>query len=387
MGCGQVVRQRTLDPPSLVRIQAPQFVCRGVRTSALFFLRKMTLSTVLLAAGHGTRMNSKRQKVLHEVGGKPMLLHGFEAAETVADLKPVVVVGAGESGARQLLGQRAQYAVQEKRLGTGHATLMARPLLESRADQVLVTYGDMPLLQAQTLRRLADKQKDEGAVIAMLSVRGDPQSSFGRVLRGEDGRVVEIVEVAQARRRPDAERLLAIGELNAGVYCFDASWMWTRLTELPVRKARSGEEYYLTDMVALAAEEGRRVEAIVAEDADECLGAGTRLELASVERALRRRINRRWLEAGVTLIDPRTTYIDDGVRIGQDTVIWPNTYLQGHTIVGEDCVLGPNTIVRDATIGDGCRAEQAFLEGVTLESGTTAPPMSRLKGQASGTRS
>lgn len=347
----------------------------------------MTLSTVLLAAGHGTRMNSKRQKVLHEVGGKPMLLHGFEAAETVADLKPVVVVGAGESGARQLLGQRAQYAVQEKRLGTGHATLMARPLLENRADQVLVTYGDMPLLQAQTLRRLADKQKDGGAVIAMLSVRGDRQSSFGRVLRGEDGRVVEIVEVAQARRRPDAERLLAIGELNAGVYCFDASWMWTRLTELPVRKARSGEEYYLTDMVALAVEEGRRVEAIVAEDADECLGAGTRLELASVERALRRRINRRWLEAGVTLIDPRTTYIDDGVRIGQDTVIWPNTYLQGHTIVGEDCVLGPNTIVRDATIGDGCRAEQAFLEGVTLEPGTTAPPMSRLKGQASGTRS
>ena len=368
-----------MDPPSLVRIQAPQFVCRGVRTSALFFLRKMKLSIVLLAAGHGTRMNSKRQKVLHEVGGKPMLLHSFEAAEAVADLKPVVVVGAGESGARQLLGQRAKYAVQEERLGTGHATLMARPLLESRADQVLVTYGDMPLLRAQTLRRLAQRQKDEDAAIAMLSVRGDPNTSFGRVLRGEEGRVAEIVEVAQAKRRPDAERLLAIRELNAGVYCFDASWMWPRLRNLPVRQARSGQEYYLTDMVAMAVEEGKPVEALVAEDADECLGAGTRQELAEVERALRRRINRRWLEAGVTLIDPRTTYIDDGVRIGQDTVIWPNTYLQGQTVVGEDCVLGPNTIVRDATLGDGCHAEQVVLDGVTLAAGTTTPPLSHLK--------
>ena len=339
----------------------------------------MTLAIILLAAGHGTRMNSQRQKVLHEVGGKPMVLHPFEAAEAVADLKPVLVVGEAEHGVQQLLGDRARYVVQEERLGTGHATLVVRDALDGRADQVLVTYGDMPLLQKQTMAHLAQRQAETGAAILMLTVMGDPDSSFGRVLRDGDGRVAEIVEVAQARLRDDGDAILDIRELNAGVYCFEAGWLWQNLPDLPLREARSGPEYYLTDMVALAVAQGRGVEAVVAADPDEGLGAGTRAELAEVERALRKRVNRRWLEDGVTLIDPRATYIDPDVQIGQDTVIWPNSYLQGKTIVGADCVIGPNAILRDATVGDGCRVEQAVLENVTIADGQVVVPGSYVK--------
>lgn len=341
----------------------------------------MTLAIILLAAGHGTRMNSQRQKVLHEVGGKPMVLHPFEAAELVADLKPVVVVGEGEEGVKRLLGERARYIVQAERLGTGHATLATRDALRDHSDQVLVTYGDMPLLQSDTMRRLARVQAQTGAAVVMLTVNGEPHSSFGRVLRDEGGRVTEIVEVAQARARQNAQEILAIRELNAGVYCFDAAWLWANLTHLPIRQARNGSEYYLTDMVEIAVSQGREVQAIIAEDADEGLGAGTRAELVAVERAMRRRVNKRWLEQGVTLIDPRTTYIDPDVRIGRDTVIWPNSYLQGRTVIGQECTIGPNSIVRNTSVGDGCRVEQAVLDGVTVKVGEKIAPGTYLKAE------
>jgi bifunctional UDP-N-acetylglucosamine pyrophosphorylase/glucosamine-1-phosphate N-acetyltransferase len=212
----------------------------------------------------------------------------------------------------------------------------------------------------------------------MLAVMGEPDSSFGRVVRDEQGKVVEIVEVAEARQRLDGQALLTIRELNAGVYCFDAGWLWANLDKLPLRKARRGEEYYLTDMVGLAVAQDRLVEATVVEDADECLGAGTRAELVLVEKAFRRRANARWLAAGVTLVDPDVTYIDQTVTIGRDTVIWPNTYLQGQTVIGDECVIGPNTIIRDSTLGQSCQVEQAVVERCQLGDGVIVPPFSHL---------
>jgi bifunctional UDP-N-acetylglucosamine pyrophosphorylase/glucosamine-1-phosphate N-acetyltransferase len=338
----------------------------------------MTLAVILLAAGHGTRMNSKRQKVLHDVGGKPMVRHVFDASREVADLKPVLVVGAGETGVRNLLGDSAEYVVQEERLGTGHATLVAREQVQGRASQVLVTYGDMPLLQASTMNELAQRQAESGAALTMLTVMGDPQSSFGRVLRDAEGHVAEIVEVAEARLRDDTEAILAVRELNAGVYCFDAEWLWQNLPNIPLRQARTGPEYYLTDMVGLAVAQGRVVDAVIAEDPDECLGAGTREELAVVEAALRRRINRRWMDAGVTLVDPQSTYIEVDAVIGQDTVIWPNSYIQGQTVIGEDCTVGPDTILSNARLGARCHVAKAVLDGVTLADGTHVDPFTHL---------
>ena len=178
----------------------------------------MTLAVVILAAGQGTRMKSKKQKILHDVGGKPMVQHVFEAATAVADLPPVLVVGSGEIGVQALFGERASYVVQPQQLGTGHATMMAEALLQGKADQVIVTYGDMPLLRASTLAKLADAQSQLNAAVTMLSLFGEPESSFGRVVRDENGRVAEIVEVAEAGRRANTSELLAVRELNAGVY-------------------------------------------------------------------------------------------------------------------------------------------------------------------------
>ncbi len=335
-----------------------------------------TLAVVLLAAGQGARMNSKTQKILHEVGGKPMVLHVFEAAEAVASFPPILVVGPGKAGVTDLIGERAQYVTQDEQLGTGHATMMAEPLLNGRADQVIVTYGDMPLLRAQTLAYLAQTQARTGAVVVMLAILGSPTSSFGRVVRDTHGRVVEIVEVAEARQRPNTADLLAIRELNAGVYCFAGDWLWQNIHNLPLRQARSGQEYYLTDMVGLAIEQGRFVEAISSDDADECLGAGTRAELVAVEKAFRHRANQRWLANGVTLIDPDSTYIDQDVQIGQDTVIWPNSYIQGTTTIGDDCTIGPNTILRNAQVGAGCRIEQSIVENATIADNTVVKPFS-----------
>jgi bifunctional UDP-N-acetylglucosamine pyrophosphorylase/glucosamine-1-phosphate N-acetyltransferase len=340
----------------------------------------VTLAVVLLAAGHGTRMQSKKQKILHHVAGAPMVSHVFEASEAVADLKPVLVVGPEEHGVSALFGDRARYVTQAQRLGTGHATMMADPALRGQATQVLVTYGDMPLLQADTMQRLARAQAETSAALAMLTVMGQPDSSFGRVVRDSTGAVQAIVEVTQARRRPNAADLLAIPELNVGVYCFEADWLWSHLRALPLRQARSGPEYYLTDMVALAVKQDKRVTALVADDADEALGAGTREELAVVEAAFRRRTNRRWLAAGVTLVDPETTYIEPGVIIGQDSVIWPNTHLQGATVIGADCAIGPNALLRDARLGDGCRVEAAVVEASDLPDGTYVGPFTSLRG-------
>jgi len=316
-------------------------------------------------------MNSRKQKILHEVGGRPMVLHAFLAAEEVADRRPVLVVGPEEAGVPALIGERAEYVVQPEALGTGHATLMAGSVLRGRAGQVIVTYADMPLLRAETLRRLAATQRESGAAIALLSVPGEPSSPFGRVVRNDAGGVVEIVEVAEARRRSNAAELLAISELNAGVYCFDGDWLWANVGRLPIREARRGREYYLTDLVAMAVEQGRDVVAARSDDPDEGLGAGTRAEMVAVERAFRRRVNDHWLANGVTLVEPDATWIGPDVTIGRDTVIWPNTFLQGRTAIGEECVIGPNAIVRDSEVGRGCRIEQALLEGRRVPDGTT----------------
>jgi bifunctional UDP-N-acetylglucosamine pyrophosphorylase/glucosamine-1-phosphate N-acetyltransferase len=338
----------------------------------------MTLAVVILAAGQGTRMQSRKQKILHEVGGKPMVAHAFAAAEAVADLPPVLVVAPGETAVRELLGDAATYVAQPEPLGTGDAARQAASALRGRADQVIVTYADMPLLRAETLALLAERQRATGAAVVLLVVAGPPDSPFGRVVRRDDGRVREIVEVAEARRRPDAAALLALPDLNAGVYCFDGDWLWDTIDDLPLRQARGNPEYYLTDMIGLAVAQERPVEAVVLADPEEGLGAGTRAELVGVERAFRRRAANHWLAHGVTLIDPDAIYIDTDVVIGQDTVIWPNTYLQGRTTIGADCVIGPLTVLRDAALGDGCRVAQAVVEGVHVPDGTVVPPFSHL---------
>jgi bifunctional UDP-N-acetylglucosamine pyrophosphorylase/glucosamine-1-phosphate N-acetyltransferase len=250
--------------------------------------------------------------------------------------------------------------------------LQARDFLQGQTDLVLVSYADMPLLTAETLGRLVERQRQNPGPITMLALVQEDPRGFGRVVRDDSGAVLEIVEEAVA-----TPEQLAIRELNAGVYCFDARWLWEHVDRIPLSLPK--EEYYLTDLVGMAVDQGLKVEMVIADDAVEALGINTRVHLAEAERVLRRRINERWMLSGVTIVDPATTTIEPGVTIGCDTTIEPNTHLRGATVVGERCTIGPNAIIEDCTIGDHCVVLASVLEQAVMEDGSDVGPFSHLR--------
>lgn len=331
----------------------------------------MKITPILLAAGLGTRMKSNIPKVLHPVCGKPMLAYALEAARAASTEKPVVVIGHAADAVRDFLGQEADCVVQDPQLGTGHAVLQAEPRLRGASDLVLVTYADMPLLRPETLARLVETQQQNPGPVTMLTVAAPDPRGFGRVVRGSDGSVQAIVEEAAA-----TPEQLSIHELNVGAYCFRGDWLWEALHRIPVSKKG---EYYLTDTVELATQAGLNVEAVTTEDQEEIIGINTRLHLAEAETAMRRRINAAHMLAGVTLVNPAATYIQAGVTIGRDTVIWPNTHLEGKTLIGEGCEIGPETVVRDSTIGDHCKVFKSVVESALLEEHVDIGPFAHLR--------
>lgn len=331
----------------------------------------MRVTSVLLAAGQGTRMKSARPKVLHPICGQPMIEYALRAAWEATTELPVVVIGHGGEAVRQFLGEAAECVLQEPQLGTAHAVQQAEPLLRGQTDLVLVTYADMPLLRPETLQRLVETQKQNPGPMTLLTMFAEDARGFGRILRDQEGHIQAIVEEAVA-----TPEQLAIRELNVGAYCFRADWLWDALPRIPLSPKG---EYYLTDTVALAVADGLPVASVCTEDWEETIGINTRVHLAEAEAAMRRRINRQHMLAGVTLIDPATTYIEPGVVIGQDTVIWPNTYLRGETVIGRDCVIGPDTMITDSTIGDSCVIVKSVLEGAIVENRVDIGPFARLR--------
>jgi len=337
----------------------------------------MNVATVILAAGQGVRMRSKLPKVLHPLGGQPMVMYAVNLAMQFSSQPPVLVVGHGAKLVRNQVGDCVRYVLQEQRLGTGHAVLQAREELRGRSDAVFVLYGDMPLLTPPTCTRLLDAFARTSPAIAMLTVEvPGPEHSmgFGRVIRDAQGRVTAIVEESVA-----TPEQLQIRELNCGVYCFRADWLWDRLIYL--RLSAKGE-YFLTDLIGMAAVEGERIETVMAEDVEDVLGINDRIQLAQAEAILRRRINTELMRGGVTLIDPNSTYVEIGVRVAPDTVIYPNTYLQGDTSIGDDCIIGPNAILRDTTVGPRCRIVCSVLEDAQLGSDVTVGPFGHLRNGA-----
>jgi len=332
----------------------------------------MRVTAVLLAAGQGTRMKSNLPKVLHPVAGKPMIWHALQAISQSTTEKPIVIVGHGADEVTKYLGNSAHPVLQEPQLGTGHAVMQAESSLKDNTDLVVVCYSDMPLLRGETLQKLVETQKNNKGPISMLTVVADDPHGFGRIIRKPDGTVESIVEEYVAT--PDQ---LRIKELNVGGYCFDARWLWDALHRIP-KNPKKGE-YYLTDIVELASKDGLPVQATMMDDVEETIGVNTRVHLAEVETAMRRRINQQHMLNGVTMIDPASTYIEVGVNIGRDTVIMPNTYLHGKTEIGEDNSIGPNTIIRDSKIGNHCKVLASSLEGAALEDYVDMGPFARLR--------
>jgi len=307
------------------------------------------LAVVILAAGQGKRMNSGLVKVLHEVAGRPMLAWSLELAAGLDPQRLVVVVGRDAELVRARFADhplfaegRACFVEQAERRGTGHAVQMARPALDGFAGDVLILYGDTPLLRRATIERMRAHKAAAGLELLILSA---PEPMPGVIVRGPDGRVERIVELVDAT--PEERR---IREGNTGVYLVDADFLWKALEQVDDRNAQ--RELYLTDIVKIAVREGRTLDALCLEDAGEALGINTRAELARASAVARRRVVEQLMDEGVTFVDPEAVWLDADVRIGRDTVVEPGVVISGPTRIGERCRIKAHTVIESSELAD-----------------------------------
>jgi bifunctional UDP-N-acetylglucosamine pyrophosphorylase/glucosamine-1-phosphate N-acetyltransferase len=317
-------------------------------------------------------MKSGLPKVMHPLAGRPMVSFVLDAARALEPTALVVVVGHGARQVRQALGREVTYVTQTEQLGTGHAVQQAEQAAAGRAATVLVLYGDTPLIRPQTLQQMLDHHQAGRAAVTLLTFQPDDPTGYGRVVRdAETGQVQALVEEKEA-----SPEQLAIREANGGVLCFRDEWLWSNLARI---RRQPGGEYYLTDLATMACQQGESMAAFCIDDPLEVIGLDHRLKLAQAEAEMRRRINERWMRAGVTLVHPEVTYIEAGVEVGIDTIIWPNTLLQGATRIGQGCTVGPGSVIRDSTIGDGCRVEMSVVEDAIMEDGSDVGPFGHLR--------
>lgn len=329
------------------------------------------LYAVILAAGLGKRMRSNRAKVLHEIAGRPMIEYVVRAAEESGADAVVVVVGHQAEQVREYLGGRVRYVLQPEPLGTGHAVLQAEPEVAGAAD-ILVLYGDMPLVKPDLLRRVVDAHRATRAAATLVTAELADPTGYGRILRDEAGTLVRIVEEADAS---PAER--AVREVNTGIGCFRRDRLFTALRQ--VRPDNAQGEYYLVDVVGVLRAQGQSVETVAMDDPEQILGINDRVGLARAEGVMRRRIRERWMRAGVTLVDPASTWIDDDVEIGPDTTIYPQTVIEAGSRIGSRCRIGPCTHLIASRLGDDVHVWYSVVEESELGDGTRVGPFSHLR--------
>ncbi len=340
-------------------------------------------AAVILAAGRGTRMKSDLPKVLHPLCGRPMLEYVIETLRQAGVRRIIVVAGRDVKALRTQHTPHVEYVIQSKPLGTGHALAQALPRLPRRGLAYVVS-GDMPLVSPSTLQALrhavragggGNRSDGEagGPVSAALATRTvDRTRGFGRIVRDSNRRFLRIMEEKDA-----GPEEAAIREVNAGVYCVRTADIRGVLRQ--VKPANRQGEYYLTDAVSLLAAAGREVVTVDVPDPDEMIGINTRADLAEADAVLRRRILSRLMAAGVSVVDPATTFVHDGVRIGRDTVLHPWTVLTGRTVIGPQCVIGPGARVHDSILGRRIHVRDSTVEGSRLGDGTVVGPYAHLR--------
>ena len=331
----------------------------------------MNATAIVLAAGAGTRMKSDKPKVAHEILGKPLVRWVVDAVRGAGLEDVVAVVGHKRDQVEPLLAD-AKVVVQEEQLGTAHAVQQAKEAVEGTSGSVVVLTGDSPLVTSETIAKLVSLREESDAGVVVLTMIADDPTGYGRIVRDEDGQVLAIVEQKDA-----TPEQLAITECNSGFYCFDAKLLFGALEEVSTDNAQG--EYYLTDVLSIARERGREVLALVADDSGECLGVNSRRQLAEATALLRDRINRKHMDAGVTLWDPSTTWIGPDVEIEQDVEILPQTMLLGSTKVATGCVVGPNTRLADTVVGPRCVIDETVAIEATLDEDVECGPRAYLR--------
>ena len=316
------------------------------------------METIILAAGKGTRMKSKLPKVLHKVGGKPMLQHVIDAAKSAGSTREVVVIGNGADLVQQNFND-VEFVLQAEQLGTGHAVLCTKEKFANSNDTILVLCGDTPLFTGELLKNFVDKHIESNAAATVLTAEMPDATGYGRIIREDDGTFKKIVEHKDAN---SYER--QISEVNAGVYCFDAKKLFAALASVKNENAQG--EYYLPDVLTILKNDSEKINAVIAEDYKQTLGINSRVQLAAADKILRQRKNIALMESGVTIIDPASTFIDSDIEVGQDTIIYPNTYLEGKTKIGENCTIGPNSRFTNMIVGDNVQAQFCYCHDAEI---------------------
>ena len=327
------------------------------------------LAVLILAAGKGTRMKSNLVKVLHPLMGQTMLAHVVNSARYLEPERTVIVVGRqAEEVKANIKGEGLTFVLQEKQLGTGHAVAQARGALADFKGTVLILSGDVPLLSPQTMMDFLAAHRQSGAPLSVLTVELMDPAVYGRIIRDKAGYLLRIVEARDA----GAEEL-AVCEINTGIYAVDAGLLFDSVANLS--RDNDQKEYYLTDLVAMTRDQDLLVAAILSPDPEEVLGINDRTELAEAMAILQVRTNYAWMLAGVTMIDPNTTYIETTVKLAQDVTLWPNTFLLGQTSVGPETTIGPNCQLIDAVVGAGVTVKNgAFIEQAEIPDGAVIGP-------------
>ena len=333
------------------------------------------VSIAILAAGLGTRMKSKKAKVLHHAGGRALIEHVVASAcELAAPEHIVAVVGHQAEQVRAAVQHTGvRFTVQSEQRGTGHALLCCREILSGQPGILLVLYGDTPLLSASTLRRLIAEHTQHAAAGTVIVTRLDDPAGYGRVLMDGHGNIYGIVEQKVA-----SEEQRKIQEINSGIYAFDAPLLWDSIAQIQPNPVSN--EYYLTDIVEILNRGGRKVRAMMHEDASELLGINTRAELSQLDEEFRSRTVARWMEQGVTIEQPGTVTIDTTVSIGMDTTVEAFAQLRGHTVIGENCRIGAGAIIRNSRLGDGVEiAPYTLIDASEVAASATIGPFARLR--------
>lgn len=330
------------------------------------------LVAVILAAGKGTRMRSKYPKVLHKVGGKPMLQHVIDAATAAGCTEKVVIVGHEAELVEEMVGAQGKIALQAQQLGTGHAVMQTAEALQGFTGTALILCGDTPLLEGEELKRFCQAHKESGAAATVLTAVMDDPFGYGRIIRDEQGNVQGIVEQKDA-----TEAQKAIKEINTGIYCMECPLMFDVLSTLTNDNAQG--EYYLTDVLAKLNQAGQKVGGVSTADSDMVMGINSRKQLATAEGVMRQRILDKLMDAGVTIMDPASTFIEASVKIGRDTIIYPYTWLEGSTEIGEDCEIGPNSRLTNVKVGDDNHLQFIYAHDCEVKSHVTAGPYVHLR--------
>lgn len=327
---------------------------------------------IILAAGKGTRMQSKLYKVLHKVCDRSMVELVLDSLDNLNMSDIITVVGFGAEKVKDVIEGRTKFVLQEEQLGTAHAVKMAKNVLAEKEGTTIVMYGDTPLITSDTVNNMITYHENSGAKATVLTAFTDEPYGYGRIIRDEVGRLTSIVEEKDA-----TEEERKIKEINSGIYCFDNKLLFEMLDQ--VKNDNNQGEYYLPDVLGLLNDKKYLIETYICENFDETFGVNDRVALAYAENVMRIRINTMHMLNGVTLVDPNNTYIAPDVKIGRDTTIYSNVTLKSNTIIGEDCQIKPNSYLENAKIGDGVKILSSTITDSSVGSFSTIGPYSHIR--------